>query len=134
MKKCASPFYGVRPLFPMLLWALMGCKTIQLNHAMELVHYRYLDLFSQVEIDNREGMAVAAEDLLKALDDSAIKGYSSNADYQNSLEETRVAVRQFLLTMESEIKGKGSSEKSKSPLRLRKQVFKACQSCHKNYR
>ena len=111
-----------------LLLALPACqfshtrRVIELNRAMEDVHFHYLNLFYEVEFESAAGVNRAATDLLAALDDPAITGYSSQAEYLSSLEGTVAAVRQFLGPDPSRL------------LTLRKRVFRGCQSCHDAYR
>ena len=122
-----------------LLLTLAACrsthtrKAVALNRAMETVHSHYLHffykvehLFYGVEFADREGVSGAASDLLGALDEPAITGYSSDAEYVSSLDGTRAAVRRFL--------ERGSFDEESGLLKLRKQVFRSCQSCHDSYR
>lgn len=114
-----------------ILLCAAGCGAISLNTAMEAVHYRYLDLFSQVEIKDGAGIQAAAGELLAALDDPAVVGYSSGAEYQQRLRQSREAVAAVRESVPLDEQALGS----RSPLPgLRKKVFRSCQMCHDTFR
>ena len=103
-----------------------GCRHVHLNWAMERINERYVDLFYGIEADGRDEIRTEVRELVDALSEPAVTGYSTEPDYQRFLDQ----LNQTASLMYQEARG----EDRQPLLVLRSRLFTTCQACHEQYR
>jgi hypothetical protein len=97
---------------------------------MEDISWTYQDVLLAIEGNDREGVQLAADELLRWFDDPAVAGYSSASDYGSAREAAVQAVKQ--LSAAAHAVGTGADLRSLH--KPRKQVKEACDACHREHR